>query len=77
MASFTNLALSAASLGTKYLNEWKTVSREVRDPVTDYVTVVADYSNLGFLLITVTAIGVVVPILTVGVIQAGPWKTKS
>jgi hypothetical protein len=77
MASFTNLALSAASLGTRYLNEWKTVSREVRDPVTDYVSVASDYSNLGHLLIAVTVVGVVVPILTVGVIQASPWKTKS
>ncbi|MDH3534148.1 MAG: hypothetical protein OER87_00185, partial [Gammaproteobacteria bacterium] len=57
MASFTNLALSAASLGTKYLNEIYTVTREVRDRVTDAVTGVADYSELGWLLITVALIG--------------------
>ena len=33
MASFTNLALSASSLGTKYVNEIYTVTREVRDRV--------------------------------------------
>ena len=32
MASFTNLALSASQLGTKYLNRAFTVTREVRDP---------------------------------------------
>jgi hypothetical protein len=32
MASFTNLALSASQLGTKYLNQIFEVSREVRDP---------------------------------------------
>ena len=31
MASFTNLALSAAQLGTKYLNQLFLVTREVRD----------------------------------------------
>jgi hypothetical protein len=30
MASFTNLAVLASSLGTKYLNQAFTVSREVR-----------------------------------------------
>ena len=32
MASFTNLALSASALGTKYLNQWHTVTREVKVP---------------------------------------------
>jgi hypothetical protein len=35
MASFTNLALSASQLGTKYLNQIFEVSREVRDPLTN------------------------------------------
>ena len=34
MASFTNLALSAAQLGTKYLNQVFVVTREVKDPAT-------------------------------------------
>ena len=76
MASFTNLALSAASLGTKYLNEIYTVTREVRDRVTDAVTGVADYSELGWLLITVALIGLLVPLLTVFLIQRSPLRTQ-
>ena len=76
MASFTNLALSASSLGTKYLNEIYTVTREVRDRVTDAVTGVADYSELGWLLITVALIGLLAPLLTVFLIQRSPLRTQ-
>ncbi len=76
MASFTNLALSAASLGTKYLNDIYTVTREVRDRVTDAVTGVADYSELGWLLITVALIGLLAPLLTVFLIQRSPLRTQ-
>ncbi|MBI4694782.1 MAG: hypothetical protein HY749_12250 [Gammaproteobacteria bacterium] len=65
MASFTNLALSAAQLGTKYLNVVFTVTREVRDPVTHAVTMPADYSELGLLLVTATAISLVAPLLAI------------
>ncbi len=37
MASFTNLALSASQLGTKYLNQAFVVTREVRDPASKAV----------------------------------------
>jgi len=67
MASFTNLALSAAQLGTKYLNEIFTVSREVRDPASGAVTIPADYSELGVLLITVTLLGLSLPLLAIAV----------
>ncbi|CAI06554.1 membrane protein [Aromatoleum aromaticum] len=67
MASFTNLALSAAQLGTKYLNEIFTVSREVRDPASGTVTIPADYSELGVLLITVTLLGLSLPLLAIAV----------
>jgi hypothetical protein len=62
MASFTNLALSAAQLGTKYLNQLFIVTREVHDPVTQAVTVVADYSQLGHLLLASTGLGLVLPL---------------
>ena len=62
MASFTNLALSASSLGTKYLNKIFNVSRQVVDPLNDQVLVAADYSTLGTLLITVSALGVLLPL---------------
>ena len=62
MASFTNLALSASQLGTKYLNEIFAVAREVRDTATTAVSTPADYSQLGSLLLTVTVIGLLVPL---------------
>jgi hypothetical protein len=76
MASFTNLALSAASLGTKYLNEIYTVTREVRDRVADVVKTAADYSDLGWLLITVALIGLLAPLLTVVIVQHSRLRTQ-
>ena len=62
MASFTNLALSASQLGTKYLNEIFAVAREIRDAATAAVSTPADYSQLGSLLLSVTVIGLLVPL---------------
>jgi len=76
MASFTNLALSAAALGTKYLNLVFVVTREVRDRATGIVEVAADYSHLGILLITVAAIGVAAPVVTIVFVQRSPLKTR-
>lgn len=76
MASFTNLALSAASLGTKYLNQIFEVTREVRDPNSATVTVPADYSQLGPLLITVAVIGVAAPLLTIALVQRSRLRTQ-
>ncbi len=75
MASFTNLALSAASLGTKYLNEIYLVTREVRDRVTGAISTSADYGELGWLLIVVALIGLIVPLLTILLIQRSPLRT--
>jgi hypothetical protein len=52
MAAFTNLALSAASLGTNYMNQLFIVER-------------GSYGELGRLMIAVNLIGLVVPIATV------------
>ena len=76
MASFTNLALSAASLGTKYLNEIYLITREVRDRANDIIKTAADYSELGWLLITVTLISLLVPLLTIVLIQHSPLRTQ-
>jgi hypothetical protein len=65
MASFTNLALSLANLGTKYLNTVFTVTREVKDPVTGAVTTVANYSQLGDLLVVVLIIAIALPMTAV------------
>ncbi|MCC6161151.1 MAG: hypothetical protein IT526_02760, partial [Nitrosomonas sp.] len=65
MASFTNLALSASQLATKYINQVFTVTREIRDAETGSMLVPADYSELGALLITVSILGFVLPMLAV------------
>ncbi|AWI78004.1 hypothetical protein CEW87_00785 [Parazoarcus communis] len=65
MASFTNLALSASQLGTKYLNEIFTITREVRDAASNAIKLPADYSELGMLLVAVTALGLCLPLLAI------------
>jgi hypothetical protein len=52
MASLMNLALVAAQLQTKYLNEIFAVGR-------------GEYSELGMLLITVTVLGLAVPLIAI------------
>lgn len=76
MASFTNLALSAASLGTKYLNQVYTIAREVRDAVTGAVVVPADYGELGWLLITVAVIAVAAPLAVILAVQRSSLRTR-
>ncbi|TMV06539.1 folate/biopterin family MFS transporter [Ruegeria sediminis] len=74
MASFTNLALSASSLGTKYLNQIFTVTREVAGP-DGAITTSADYSELGVLMITVATITVLAPVLAVWIVQRSFLRT--
>ena len=74
-ASFTNLALSANALGTKYLNEIFVITRTVKDKVTDAVLSSADYSELGILLIIVTLLTLCTPIITVWLVQKSKFKT--
>ena len=52
MAAFTNLALSASSLGTQYLNRIFVIER-------------GQYDELGMLMLTVILLSLVLPILTV------------
>jgi Zn-dependent protease with chaperone function len=56
MAAFTNLALSAASLGTNYLNQLFIVER-------------GSFGELGRLLIGVSLIGLIIPIVTVLIVN--------
>ncbi len=74
-ASFTNLALSASALGTKYLNQVFTVTREVKDKVSGEIQTTADYSELGILLIVVTLLTFILPILFVFIINNSKYKT--
>ena len=68
MASFTNLALSASSLGTKYLNQIYVVSREIKDKG-GAVTTPADYSQLGELLIVQLIIAIGLPFAAIAIIR--------
>ena len=75
MASFTNLALSLSQLGTKYLNQIYTVTREVTDSATGVVVVAEDYNDLGALLISVTVIGLVLPLLAIAFVKLTRFRT--
>jgi len=75
MASFTNLALSASQLGTKYLNQVYVISREVREPATKLLKTPADYSQLGELLIVQLAIGLVLPFAAILFIRLLRWRS--
>jgi hypothetical protein len=74
MASFTNLALSASQLATKYLNQIFTVTREVEGPA-GAVTVPADYSELGILLVTATVLGFVLPMLAILFVKSTRFRS--
>jgi hypothetical protein len=75
MASFTNLALSAAQLGTEYLNRIYTVTRQVKDAATGAIKVPADYSQLGDLLIVSTALGFVLPLLAILFVKSTRFRS--
>jgi len=74
MASFTNLALSLAQLGTRYLNQAFVVTREVRDQAINVVHVPADYSQLGDIIIAVILIGLVAPFAAIWLVRMGRLK---
>jgi hypothetical protein len=57
MAAFTNLALSASSLGTNYLNRVFIIER-------------GRYEELGYLMITAGIVGLILPVATVLIINA-------
>jgi hypothetical protein len=62
MAAFTNLALSASNLLTSYFNRIFVVER-------------GDYNELGILMISVMVTGLLLPLLTVLLVNS--WQQKS
>lgn len=76
MASFTNLALSLSQLLTKYVNQIFVVTREVHDPVTNAITLPADYSHVGELFIAVTVIGLVLPMMAIVFVRFSRFKSE-
>lgn len=75
MASFTNLALSASSLQTKYLNQIFVITREVRAPDTGAIVTAADYSQLGWLLLAVAAVTVGLPLVVIALVQSSRLRS--
>jgi hypothetical protein len=75
MASFTNLALSLSALGTKYLNQIYTVTRQVKDQATGLVKVPQDYSQLGELLLLSLVLGLVVPFAAILFVRATRFRS--
>ncbi len=76
MASFTNLALSASALLTKYLNQVFSVTREVKDPTTGAIKTAADYGELGWILIAAGIVGLAVPLAAVALVQRSRLRTE-
>ena len=72
MASFTNLALSAAQLGTKYLNQLFTLTRQVRD-ASGAVTVPANYADLSGLLLVALLMGLLMPLAAIAFARWRAW----
>ena len=75
MASFSNLALSAAQLGTKYLNQTYVVAREVRDRSSGAIKLPQDYSELGALMIATALVGLILPLLAVAAVRVLRLRT--
>ncbi len=61
MASFMNIALTAGTLISKYLNKIFIVTRQIND-INGDILVHADYTQLGWLLISAAAIGLIMPL---------------
>jgi uncharacterized membrane protein YidH (DUF202 family) len=72
MASFTNLALSASQLGTKYLNQFFSLTRQVKD-ATGTVSVPANYDDLSALLVAVLLIGLLMPLAAIALARWRGW----
>lgn len=75
-ASFTNLALSARELFTSYLNKFFIIKRDVVEKKTGKVIEKADYSDLDNLLISIIIITLLIPIITILIVQSSKLKSK-
>ena len=75
MTSFLNLGFSLSQLGTKYLNQWFTISREVMNRETGVVDIPSDYSELGILLLVVMVISFLLPFAAIWWVKRTNLKT--
>ena len=75
-ASFTNLALSASNLLTKYLNKIYIITREIKDKQSESILVSANYNELGILIIVVILLTFFLPYLTTILVQKTRYQTN-
>ena len=75
-ASFTNIALSARELFTSYLNKVFIIDREVIDEQSNKTLVKANYDDLDNLLISLIIITLVIPLITIFLVQKTKFKSK-
>ena len=75
-ASFTNIALSARELFTSYLNKVFIINREVIDEQSNKTLVKANYDDLDNLLISLIIITLVIPLITIFLVQKTKFKSK-
>ena len=74
-ASFTNVALSARELFTSYLNKIFVIKREVIDQQSNEILVKANYDDLDNLLVSLIIITLVIPLLTIYLLQKTKFKS--
>jgi len=75
-ASFTNLALSARELFTSYLNKIFIIKRDIYEDGTNILIEKSDYTNLDSLLITIILTTLIIPIITIVIVQNSKFKSK-
>ena len=75
-ASFTNIALSARELFTSYLNKIFVINREVVDEASNKILIKANYDDLDNLLICLIVITLVIPLVTIFLIQKTKLKSE-
>ncbi len=75
-ASFTNLALSASNLLTKYLNKIFVITREVKDKVNNNILTNANYDELGILIFVVMLLTFFLPYISILLIQKTRFQTN-
>ena len=75
-ASFTNLALSASNLFTKYLNQIFIVTREVKDKINQNILTNSNYDELGMLIFVVILTTFCLPYISILVIQRTSLQTN-
>ncbi len=75
-ASFTNIALSARELFTSYLNKIFVINRKVVDEASNKILIEANYDDLDNLLICLIVITLVIPLVTIFLIQKTKLKSE-